>query len=263
MASLTPRGGGGRSGVRPWHPEAMPPAFTVKSEHTMRYSHIAAFTVGLVLITAPTLMARDDSKAKEAAIARIKELGGSIEVDDHSPGKPVIKVNLRATKATDADLIILKALSGLQDLRLGRTGLTDAGMEHLKDLTDLKCLVISHTKISDAGLARLKDLTNLQRLDIGGTNVTDAGLKQLRGLTNLRDLNLCLCTLVTDGGLEHLKGLTKLEELDLDSAQVTDAGLKQLVGLINLEVLHLGDTKVTAAGVQELQKALATTKINR
>jgi hypothetical protein len=42
---------------------------------------------------------------------------------------------------------------------------------------------------------------------------------------------------------------------------VTDAGLKVLAGLKGLQTLHVNDTKVTDAGVRELQKALPNCKI--
>jgi len=57
--------------------------------------------------------------------------------------------------------------------------------------------------------------------------------------------------------------LTKLQTLDLADAQVTDAGLKHLHGLTQLKVLYFGGTKVTEAGIQELQEALPKANINR
>ena len=44
---------------------------------------------------------------------------------------------------------------------------------------------------------------------------------------------------------------------------MTDAGLKELAPLKNLTSLNLSDTKVTDAGVKELQKALPNCKIKK
>ena len=66
----------------------------------------------------------------------------------------------------------------------------------------------------------------------------------------------------TDVGLVHLKGLTKLQRLVLPR-QITDAGLAHIKGLTQLQVLNLGGTKITDAGVADLQKALPNCKITK
>ena len=51
----------------------------------------------------------------------------------------------------------------------------------------------------------------------------------------------------------------KIRDLDLRrffGAKITDEGLKEVAKLQQLERLNLHDTKITAAGVAELQKAL-------
>ena len=50
--------------------------------------------------------------------------------------------------------------------------------------------------------------------------------------------------------------LEKVELLNLGSTQLTHTDLKELAKLQNLEYLYLTRTKVTKAGVAELQKAL-------
>jgi hypothetical protein len=136
--------------------------------------------------------------------------------------------------ATNDDLALVKGLTGLQTLELKCPRVTDAGLEHLKGLTGLRMLILG-AQVTDAGLAHLKGMTGLQTLHLASTQVTDAGLEHLKSLTGLRTLNLSNSK-VTDAGLEHLKGLTGLQTLDLS-------------------------TKVTKAGVAELQKALPGTLI--
>ncbi len=75
---------------------------------------------------------------------------------------------------------------------------------------------------------------------------------------------------ITDTGLVHLKGLKNLTDLGLFNTQITDAGLLHFKGLTKLEMLYLAntddyptDTKITDAGVAELQKALPDCKILR
>jgi hypothetical protein len=51
--------------------------------------------------------------------------------------------------------------------------------------------------------------------------------------------------------------------LGLNDRLVTYAGLKELVGLKSLRRLSLSGTKVTAAGLNELQKALPACMMSR
>jgi hypothetical protein len=57
--------------------------------------------------------------------------------------------------------------------------------------------------------------------------------------------------------------LTSLQELFLDGTAVTDGGLVHLHGLTRLNMLRLTNTKVTDAGVAELQRALPNLLVNK
>ena len=123
---------------------------------------------------------------------------------------------------------------------------------------------LSLTKATDAGLKELAGLKGLQRLVLDNTKVTDVGLKELAALKGLQTLDLNGCKGVTDAGLKELADLPGLEDLSLTFCEgVTDAGLKELAGLKGLRKLYLFGTKVTDAGVADLQKALPDCKINR
>jgi hypothetical protein len=68
---------------------------------------------------------------------------------------------------------------------------------------------------------------------------------------------------VTDAGLKDLKELKNLTGLSLQYCKVTDAGLKELAEIKTLKSLSLrGNKGVTAAGVEELKKALPDCKIS-
>jgi hypothetical protein len=89
------------------------------------------------------------------AVAKIQKLGGKVTVDEKSPDKPVIGVDLRHTKITDADLAHLKALTKLHNLALSRTWITDAGLEHLKGLTNVS-LFLLNTKVTPKGAKKIQ-----------------------------------------------------------------------------------------------------------
>ena len=138
--------------------------------------------------------------AEEQAVAELKKLGGSCQVN--AKGQ-VWWVTLVGPKVTDAGLKHLKGLSNLRHLGLG-SQVTDAGLKHLKGLTKLRELYLSGTQVTDAGLEHLKGLTGLNHLNLDNTKVTDAGLEHLKGLSNLRSLSLGR-TPVTGAGVNELK----------------------------------------------------------
>jgi repressor of nif and glnA expression len=156
--------------------------------------------LGLSLAVVASGWAAEANTEQAKAVAEIERLGGTVTVDEKS--QAVIGVSLRKTKVTDAGLVHLKGLTGLEELDLGKTEVTDVGLKHLKGLN------------------------NLQWLGLAGTKVTDAGLKHLQGLTKLQWVGLA-GTKVTDAGLEHLKRLTKLQSLYLGDTRVTNEGVKK------------------------------------
>ena len=139
--------------------------------------------VKLGLVLALVLCWAAEPKAEEAkAIAEIKKIGGWVFVDEKSPDKPAISVQLGSSDVTDAGLVNIKGLTTLRWLQLRNTKVTDSGLVHLEGLTKLQSLDLLNTNVTDAGLVHLKGLTQLQSLDLRSTAVTDAGLDNLRGL---------------------------------------------------------------------------------
>ena len=87
------------------------------------------------------------------------------------------------------------------------------------------------------GELTVADLEKVKLLALTSTKITDAGLKEVAKMEKLTNLSLYGCD------------------------QITDAGLKELAKLKQLEGLVLVDTKITKAGVAELQKALPKCRI--
>jgi hypothetical protein len=199
------------------------------------------------------------------AIAEIEKRGGKIEVDEQSPGKPVIGVRLGGAKDVDAALPFLADLPSLRSVDLsvakGAESVTDAGLVHLAGMDRLQQLNLANTRISDKGLEQLQSLAALRSLDLHDTLVTDVGMKCLRGLIALQKLSLW-GNHITDAGLAQIKGLTALEDLDLGSTRVTAEGLETLKGLTNLKHLDLRNSKVSDAGYAAITKALPMVKID-
>jgi hypothetical protein len=69
-------------------------------------------------------------------------------------------------------------------------------------------------------------------------------------------------TRITEAGVKSLGAKPQLTRLALQSLPVADATLAALEPLGNLEVLDLKETRVTAVGIERLQKALPKCKID-
>jgi internalin A len=65
---------------------------------------------------------------------------------------------------TDATMIQVGRLTGLQQLRLDQSSVKDAWLDHLSGLKALSSLNLGDTRFSDLGLARLRPLTRLSAL---------------------------------------------------------------------------------------------------
>ena len=128
--------------------------------------------VGLALTTA--FFAGCGSKpTMEESIAAIEKLGGGFSDD----GKVL---EFMSTEITDAGLVHLEGMTGLEQLYLFNTNITGAGLAHLKGLTGLKLLDLQNIKITDAELTHLEGMTGLEKLNLHGTGTTDAGVDNLQ-----------------------------------------------------------------------------------
>lgn len=219
-----------------------------------------------------------NQKPSTAAILRLR---GQVEVDREALGHPVVAVRLAESAVTDEDLSCLSSLPDLERLDLRATRITDAGLVHLKGCPRLRSLtLISVSGVTDAGLEHLKGLAHLEQLDLQGTGVTSKGFVHLAKLPRLRALKLsgeritdeCITQLtslkgieelllaytqVTDEGMSHLAGHPALRRLHIRSGRITDVGLGCLKKSAGLELLELPSTpRVTDAALTDLQKAL-------
>ncbi|MEJ2704690.1 MAG: redoxin domain-containing protein [Sedimentisphaerales bacterium] len=161
------------------------------------------------------------------------------------------KLYLSGTQITDAGLVHLKTLAGLQTLCIHGTKVGDLGIQYIKDLSTLRFLCLHDTQVGDVGIGYIKELKQLRTLKLYRTRVTDAGLESLKDLSLLTYLDLEE-TQITDAGLEHIGNLISLECLYLTRTNVTDTGLAHLKNLSNLRYLYLRDTKISDKGLANL-----------
>lgn len=208
----------------------------------------------------------------------------------------IIAIDLDKTLVTDADLELLGKLRGMRSLSLKGFSLSDpertlaynpnllpsqissAGIRRLGNLERLKLLNMSWTKIDDGVVPTLCQMRSLQEVDLSYTAVSGAGLLRLR--EELPACKLRGSFLDFSSGIDpdpdsmRWKEITRamwslgrcgqMKLLILAGTPLTDSHLAELDHRLgNVEVIDLRRTKVTRAGVEELQRVLPMCRIVR
>ena len=83
-------------------------------------------------------------------------------------------------RITDAGLVHLAGLSGLEALRLDYSTVTGAGLAHLRNLTLLRYLGLRRCPVTDDAISHITALPSLRNLDVSDTEITPSGLKTLK-----------------------------------------------------------------------------------
>ena len=128
-------------------------------------------------------------------------------------------------------------------------GVTDQDLQALRELHGLTRVDLNNTVISDATLGHLFDKVHLKTVSIAGTRITDSGLAYLTRLAGLRELDLSHNVGITDDGLAHLKGLSNLTRLGLLGTRVTEAGVRELqkalphCSIVTIDWIEARDTR--------------------
>jgi len=156
----------------------------------------------------------------------------------------------------DVEADHLAALSGLQRLLLSSADITAKGLKKLTALRRLERLQLWYcSKLAGDAWQHLPAF-NVGTLHLDGTLIDDQALAHVAACTHLQELALNGCGKVTAAGLDHLSKLPTLRYLQLARNQLTDDAVTPLTKLSSVRVLNLQKTKVTAAGIAELRKAL-------
>jgi RND family efflux transporter MFP subunit len=131
-----------------------------------------------------------------------------------------------------------------------RVEFNETDIDRLASLTELKQLTFASAALTDDVLARLKKLANLSKLELNNSSLTDAGLNALAGWTLLVDLNLD-STAITDAGLKQIAAVKSLNDLSRVPEPQRRGRERRAYPR-----LSLSNTRVTGAGIDELQRSL-------
>jgi hypothetical protein len=113
------------------------------------------------------------------------------------------------------------------------------------------------------GFEHLGRVPSLQRIYLGGVkSIPEGGLKPIARLGQLRLLDLTE-TNVRNADLEPLTALPTLGWLHLGETRIDDAAVEHLARMTGLRELTVSGTKVSADGLDRLEKALPNTQIHQ
>ena len=159
-------------------------------------------------------------KTPEAAIDRIKQLGGRVRYLAPQQDGVVVDLRFAVEGVSDDHLQYIGTVPNVVSVLLKRVPVTDAGLVHLARISTLKHLDLSETAITDAGLKTIAGLPVLDRLNLFGTNVTDAGLSNLKSIPTLRWLYI-------DRTRTSVSGVSDLKAVNGKLVVVPDRGLRR------------------------------------
>jgi hypothetical protein len=163
------------------HPGVETTRNPIRNPVPITYFGAAWATLGLVrCVPVPA----DTIAKRQRAFDQIRAFHGKHEVDETSPDRPVVRVDLRYYEVDDQEVAkfaeLLTAFPRLMTLQFKSTKISDAGLKHLTRLPQLRSLSLENAAITDLGLGHLKALTYLDELDLKGTKVTDAGVQDFQ-----------------------------------------------------------------------------------
>jgi hypothetical protein len=137
----------------------------------------------------------------------------------------------------------------------------DLLLRRLPPTSRMEFLMLSGPGVTDSMLADVGSCKRLTILTLVDSRITDDGLRQIAGLRSLRSLVLRRAR-VSGAGLRQLTVLPGLSSLDLADTPIGDDDVGALTQMPALVSLDLRGTRVTLAGVQQIQRALPRCQID-
>ncbi|QDT46819.1 Regulatory protein BlaR1 [Symmachiella dynata] len=118
----------------------------------------------------------DSLAARKAAVDELNKLGLRYPLEVGDGKRPYFEVELSGSSVIDADLVHLKDLGGMLNLKFEKTQITDAGLMHVMPLSGLRLLWVQNSKITVAGLRELwRVMPRLQVVEINTIAEGDPG----------------------------------------------------------------------------------------
>jgi hypothetical protein len=169
---------------------------------------------------------------------------------------PIIKgIAVADTSITDEGLRHLAGLPLGNSLSASYTSINGDGFESFREKS-LGAISLRSCQLSPQGWRRLAAVGRTTAWHLQFSNLNDAALAEIISAhPEIETLNAS-CREVTDASATAIASVTEIRTLVLNTASISDETLKRLTGLKWLKALQVKETRVTAAGVEQLQQAL-------
>ena len=150
----------------------------------------------------------------------------------------------------------------IQQLCLAGCEVSETGLQTIPVSPSLQWLDLSRLPIGNAAVRRLvPEPEKLEQLNLEATRI-DSGLENwLRKATKLNEVDLSW-TKMGDGAIESLSGATKITTLWMTGTQISDQSLAAILKMPDLESVDVQRTKVSGAGVKQLQAGGSQLDVN-
>lgn len=173
-------------------------------------------------------------------------------------------LDLAKTQVTDASILPMRRLTGIERLLLSNTEITDEGLRSVGHIERLRSLTVSKTNIKGPGLLHLRARIRLRKLDLGFNEINEDYIHLLMKVERLEQLLMVNCNL-SDRGIKILATLPSIRKLVLNqNNRITDACMPALIAS-RVGRLELIDTGVSAGGIMSLttKKNLTSLKVRK
>jgi Leucine-rich repeat (LRR) protein len=201
-------------------------------------------------------------------LVRMKKLGSLTLTRVNAGSDPLEQVGqaLRIESITlrelERDSVVGDVLGDLPTLRRARIEGAWAGHRAMLSLAKARALTdlaLVDTSVGNFALNQIEPLSQLRRIDWTGATFNDHSPLYLRKLPI--EQFRCACPELGDTGLRHLRHLPSLRVLDLPTSRITSAGLANLEPLSQLEEIRILHRDVDASGFAALARLPALRRL--
>ncbi len=167
--------------------------------------------------------------------------------------KWIENIDLLGSSFNNSQLIELASLPRLFQISLSMSNLDDVGARGLSHCPNLSDLTVSWSGVTDKSIAYFTAMKKLRKLEISGIETSSLSMKLLAEMKNLQQLIMVHAPGVKDEFFAPMVN-SHLNFLNIEGVRVGDRAAFYISRIEGLLCVSIGNTDITAAGVEQLLK---------